>query len=266
MIVMIFIILFKDDIKSLFRKKSHKRLKKIWQQRNDFIMNIVVFAVGIFTLKYFNLKLVYILLSLTSFGIAFILSTIWLLEFEEKYDAYQSLCQCSQEMSAQFKEHKKITQAIRSLENDPAWENHVDILDENGRINIQKVLTYSNHYIFISMLKMMQHHEKYGDKNIMIALAHLEKDFEVWLHDINVYYANCYEYIRQINLIIILTMLVAIMGQNMLLKTGYLKMGSNYQRAYFYFFMSNVIIYLQAHTLFKKEILLKEESVVKETI
>ena len=266
MIVLIFIVLFKDDIKSLFRKKSHKRFKKIWQQRNDFVMNIVVFIVAIFTLKYFNLKIIYHLLSLISLIIAFVLSTIWLVEFEEKYDAYQNLCQCSQEMSAQFKEHKKITQAIRSLANDPAWENQVYLLGDDGRINYQIALNYSNHYIFISMLKMMQHHEKYGDKNIMIALAHLEKDFEVWLHDVSVYHARCYEYIRQINLIIILTMLVAIMGQNMLLKTGYLKMGSSYHKAYFYFFMCNVIIYLKAHTLFKKEILLKEESVAKETI
>ena len=260
MIICLFIFLFRHDLKVFFFEKGFKHIKYIWHEKGSFILNILVLGMALFTLKVFKLNVVYTTLCIICTTLSFLMSILWMINFNNQYQDYQNLCQTALEMSADFKQNKKTFKALKTFMNETQFEKSM----EDGALDINYILTYSNHYIFISMIKMMHHHEMYGDKHIISVLNSLENDFELWLEDVKLYYENCYEYIRQLNLILILTLMVAIMGQNMLIKTGYLKPTMHYQKAYFYFFVFNVIIYLQAHTIFKKPMILKEECVVKE--
>lgn len=252
-----------------FDKNIKSKLHTIWLNKEHLVLNLIFFLVNLFCIKLFKLNLSYSLLSIMTLLISFLLSIMWTIQFKEKFSAFKSLCQQSLHISATFKQEKKFISSFKALdqiiENDQrvSYQACMKSLEE-GESNITPFLNFSNHYIFISLIKMMLHYEAFGNENISSVLNILEKDFDVWIDDISKYYEACMDFIRQIILILLLSSLVSIMAQNMLFKTDLVIRNKAYEKMYFYFIVSHSIVYLLAHRVLTEPLILKEETVDKE--
>lgn len=263
-VLLIFIIYFYQDFKLLFTKEFWKNIKKAIKLDNSLFFFAALVIFFLYILDKFSLNIKYQSVLLISLLISSLLLLLWKYQFEENFAYNFALAQFMLHFSSYFKQEERVLPALRKSESylEPCIENNVLKMIEELEYTQNKKDCFkliSDHYLLMSMVSLMLNHENFGDSHIVEALDALEDEIMAWSFDLRKFKGDVELYIRQIVLVCVLSMLVAIMSQNMLAQTVNIQSALKYQKSIFIFMQVILAIILRAYKIMKVNPIFKEE-------
>lgn len=218
---------------------------------------LFIFLVKQFRLSYLNCFIVSL-----AFILVLIKSGVWYISFCEGFSEQLELNDFMIHLGMHFKENKRIETSLVACFKFSNPELQVEKLINNLKEHDEKdgiLLNYHSHYLWKSLAVIMLNHEQQGDQDLASRIENLSNDILIFSQNVRVYQKEILSFIRKLNLACVLSIVIALISKNMLMQTINIESNLNYQSAMTVFLLSNLMILLLNHSLFKTKPTFVEE-------
>ena len=241
-VFIIFCLLLISDIVTLLRKKPFTYKNSLSNKKtvNEFILYIgLLVGLGIIG-KYFLLNITQLVWLLMMVTVSFLLTVMFNIDAINKKNEFDTLSQFMLRLCIFFRIHKKTIPTLKdSIEGlDERFQNKVNKIIaclESGESIKESFIDFSNHYLMKALLEVFTSSESIGTQYTDYQLQRLEKDIEKWIRQTNAYQQDEQKYQKKMSALILMSLGIAYLAQNMLIQALDVSNVMSYQSLIFVF-------------------------------
>ncbi|WP_159520543.1 hypothetical protein [Erysipelothrix urinaevulpis] len=199
---------------------------------------------------------------LIAYGLILIKSLVWYYAWNDDFNRQLNFNDFMIHLSLYFKEEQRLESSLKRCHEFTRTIQPIKRLMKDLDCSQDKtsmLLQFHSHYLWRTLVTIILNHEEYGDQNLDLRIESVTADILKLSQNVRSFQKDLFSFVKKLDIATGLSTILALLSKNMLNQTINLDSNSSYQTAMTLFLLSNLMILLLNHSVFKTKAVFKEE-------